>query len=1073
MAVLQRVALYPSERLDIPDARALDAMALNDWRFFLSGVIADKSYVISGFEVSNYSNIFLVPGFKLKLSTVSLLHVEATTQAAGFYVANGQEPDVSVTLSANATNYVEADLITVTGTPDLRAFWDPGANGGEGGEYTDTVDTVIDLELSVTSNVSGFTAGKIPLYKVTTNSSGVVTNLEYCINNFFRLGTGGNNPDPDATYQWPNLPDASKARAEGANSTTTATVNNAPFQGGDKNIPNWKAWMDAIMTVIWETHGRPKWYSAPVGSGSSLINALQNSNLLALIGGALKQLGSTHQVQGVGVNSLQIPTNLPIADFNPGGGTFYHEPSATTYTYTSYNGTTGAVLGVTPNPVGFITIGDVISYGSIGHLALTDGTTLFRLGRQYNQSVSAFADIDMTGVDSRVLYLILPSTDSAVLYGFGDNGTTPVKPKTVSAVSSVDITVALGGNYKTTGGTILVRGTEFTYTSYVAGTGLFLGVSPDPSGIVTAGDHVYQAPGSGVGTLHLSAREDVPGQTGIVSEGAERVLWLGIYDGVGTIRTRDGAIKPGEVIDIGNNDTLNMIQYIGSTGPADNFPVYDVNSITNGTNLTKAIKTAYEIIETPIYDESVDVPEVELEVYWPIPYPNDGLSIDSSLKEVAQGFTALSNGDITSIVTKFRKIGSPDCYMIAEIQSDSSGLPSGVVLAVSNVIQTANLTGTFSDVQFYFNIPASISVGNTYHIVVKVYGSPTLLGVSDYLISGVGLTNPYAGGQSSSSADGGSSFTPNTWDLYFQILDETGYVSGTNIVLPLNSKTSSPQTYTIAADALLVHVNGVLFEPDVDYIEPNTSSITLLRDVPAGSRIRLRVGNVGGATNASSSLSLQGSYANGNSITTVTGFPVIINGPVGEKLLSVFGDMYISGVIDPKGITFTPESTNPLPAGQSGFWLKDNGISTELMFKKDDDTHIDIQNVIEQVGGNSQNFSRSMLNSSGITIPAGKAVYIAAPGQIGLADATGSITSVFFGITTESIPNGQIGNVVYAGIVPNVLQAPLTGHIWLDTIAGELTVNPPQNPGDYQVTVGIADGLDLILQPQVFGLVVS
>src|SRR5271165_6856400 len=107
MAVLQRVSLNPNERLDIPDARALEGFGLNDWRFFLQGVFTATNYVVAGFEVTDYANIFLVPGFTVKLSDVALLFPEATTQAAGFYVSSGQEADAVVSLSASATNYVE------------------------------------------------------------------------------------------------------------------------------------------------------------------------------------------------------------------------------------------------------------------------------------------------------------------------------------------------------------------------------------------------------------------------------------------------------------------------------------------------------------------------------------------------------------------------------------------------------------------------------------------------------------------------------------------------------------------------------------------------------------------------------------------------------------------------------------------------------------------------------------------------------------------------------------------------------------------------------------------------------
>lgn len=1060
MAILQRVALYPNERLDIPDARSLEGFSLNDWRFFIKGVMAGQSYIAQGFEVSNYSNIFLVPGFKLRLNTVALLHPNAATQAAGFYITNGQEADAIVTLSASAMNYVEADLSTSSGTPDVRAFWDPGANSGDGGEYTDTVDTVINLQLNVTSNVSGFTSGKIPLYKVLTNSSGVVTSLTDCRPMLFRLGTGGNSPDPFASYSWPNLPDASKARQEGAVTVTTATTSNAPFQGGDKNIKTIKEWMDAVMTVLREVKGTPYWYTAPAGgSGSPLVSSYQNAALTILLGGTMKQLGITRTVKARTATTVTVDIG---SSFNPGPSSFVH--GVTTYTYTSFNSLSGLFSGVSPNPVGSITVGDAIRQGPYGHLELTDGTTLYRMGKTYNNSVIAFSDIDLSPLANRVLYAVLPAGDENAVHGFGQDGVTPVSPKLVTAFTSVDVTVGIGGNYATSGGKILIRGTEFTYTSYVTATGLFSGVTPDPTGIVQIGDTAYAAPSSGVGYLHTSSREQVPGQTGTISEGAERVFWLAVYDGVSTIRTRDGAMQPGEVIQIGNNDTTNIIQYIGSTGPSDNFPIYNVNSIPNGTDLTSAIKTAFQIIETPIYDETTTVPINNVALYWPGAAPTDGPTIDDSLDAFSQGFTATASLPLTHIKFKAREVGSPDCYYICEIRNDSAGLPGATVHATSGLFQAGTLGAPFGEVPFYFDTPYTVTNGMVYHAVVRVYGTPNTLDASNYTIFGVTATNPYAGGQAADSVDAGMTFIGNTWDLHFYAQDASGFAPGYVSALPLNTKTSQPASYTMASDALVVYVDGVLMEPGQDYTELTSNSIQWIKPVVAGGRIRYRVGNIGGATNSSSSISLQAAYNNGQAITVVPGQPVTIGGASG-KLLSIQGDMEVTGVIDPLGIEFTPTS-DPFAAGQAGlFYDPVNG----LKIRNPDNSIISAQEVLEQVGGNSQNFQRLMQNNSGTTIPAKSAVYISSPGYIAPADSTGSTTSVFFGITTASIANGGSGSVIYTGIVQGFFGSPTTGYVWLDTVAGQVTTIPPSSPGERLVIVGIADGLDLILQPQVQG----
>jgi hypothetical protein len=1065
MAVLQRVALYPNERLDIPDARSLEGFGLNDWRFFIKGIMSGQSYIIQGFEVSNYANIFLIPGFKLRLNTVALLYPDSTSQAAGFYITNNQEPDAVVTLSASAVNYVEVGLTTLSGTPDVRAFWDPGANSGEGGEYTDTVDTVINLQLSVTSNVSGFTSGKIPLYKVVTNSSGVVTSLTDCRPMFFRLGTGGNTPDPFASYGWPNLPDATKARQEGAVTVTTATTSNAPFQGGDKNIKTLKEWMDALMTVVREIKGTPYWYTGSSG-GSPLINAYQNSALTILLGGTLKQLGTTRIVKSVSASSISVD---PGSIFDAGASSFVH--GLTTYTYTSYASSTGVFNGVSPNPVGSIIAGDAIRQGPYGHLQLQDGSTVYRMGRTFNNSIASFSDIDLSPLSQRNLFIILPSADENAVHGFGDDGSTPVKPKAVTAVSSVDITVATGGNYASGGGKVMIRGTEFSYTSYVSATGLFTGVSPDPTGIVQVGDAAYACPSSGVGYLHVSSRDQVPGQTGSISEGAERTFWLAVYDGVSTIRTRDGSLQPGEVIQVGNNDTTNIIQYIGSTGPSDNFPVYNVLSIPNGTDLTTAIKVAFQIIETPIYDETVTVPIQDVALYWPPATPSDGPVMDAVNKAFSQGFTSLGNLSLTSLKFKAREIGSPDAFYICEIRDNVGGLPGPTVLATSGLFQAGTLDASFGDVTFYFSAPPALVSGQIYHAVVMVYGTPFSLDASNCSVFGVGASNPYSGGQAGSSVDGGTTFSADTWDLYFHAQDISGLPALAITGLPLNSKTLQPGSYNIGTDALVVYVDGVLMEPGQDYTEFSSNSIRWLKPVTAGGRIRLRIGNIGGAMIASSSVSLQDAYNNGSGISVSPGNPLTIVGSTG-KAFSVQGDMEVTGLIDPTGIQFTPVPSNPFPSGMIGIWVDSS--NEQLKYTKQDGGVLDVGGVIEEFGSENQYFSRTKTNNSGVTIPSGSAVCIKSDGSIGLADADDPANSVFFGIASESIAHGSSGKIIYHGVVAGILTGlglPSGTYLWLSTTPGQMSTSAPTQAGSYLVIIGIVDGNDLILQPQVNGQV--
>jgi len=528
--ILQRTALYPQMRLDVPDARAIEAFGQNDWIYFIKGVLTNKSLIVAGFDVTNYQNIFTVPGVQLSQNNVALLHPEASTQAAGFYISSGTEADFRLVLSSNnaglTTNYVEADLSVTTGSPDVRAFWDSGANGGQGAEFTDTVDTVINLNLSIDVNISGFTAGRIPLYKIITNPDGTVNTLTDSRPMLFRLGSGGTSPDPDSEFQFPELPDAAHTRLDTPVSAKSATLSNAPFQGGDKNIKTLKQWMDAVMTLIKESNAVPTWMAKPQ---TSLAGAYQNA--------AMTMLKT---------------------------GTFEH-------------------LTGTP-----------------GHLKLTGGSVIVRMG-QDNSTMQPFSNIDLTAHNT--LFVILSNDGSVVSYSMGEDNATPIVPKDVTALTSNSMTVGINGNYETSGGNIMVRGQTFAYTAYNSGTGLFSGVSPDPQGLVQVGDTVYKASDGGIGYYHVAASGRLPGVVNGISEGAERTFWLAYFDGVNTIFIRDSELVPGESAEVGDDASEQLYQYIGSSGAADNFPIYGATSIPDGTDLTDAIGEAFSIMETPIYDE--------------------------------------------------------------------------------------------------------------------------------------------------------------------------------------------------------------------------------------------------------------------------------------------------------------------------------------------------------------------------------------------------------------------------------------------------------------------------------------
>lgn len=788
--ILQRVALYPQMRLDVPDARAIEAFGQNDWKYFLSGIISAKSLVISGFEITNYPNIFTVPGVKLQLNNVSLIHPEATTQAAGFYVSSGTEPDANLILNPSTTNFVELDLKNTPGTRDVRAFWDPGANGGEGGEFTDTVDTVINLDLDVLVNVSGFTSGRIALYKIVTNSSGVVTEVTDCRPLFFRLGSGGTSPDPDHEATFPNLPDVAHAQFETPVKATQATTSNAPFQGGDKNLRSLKQWMDVVMTLLKTSNGVPYWYMKPQ---ASLAGAYQNAASCILSGGSWEHLGKSAKVTATTTNTVTVQTGTLFAS---GPSTF--KVGSTVYNYSAYDSSTGVFSGVTPSSTA-IPIGSYVQQGSIGHLELDSGSVLVRFG-QANSTLTAFSDIDLTTY--RTLFTILSNNGSAIGYTMGEDGTTPIVPKSLMAITNGSLTVATGGNFRTSGGKIMARGQEFSYTSYNSSTGLFLGVSPDPTGLLKTGDTVYQAASGTTAYYHVSDSADVPGVVDGVSEGAERVFWIAYFDGNNTIFIRDSELLPGESAAVGSPDPNQIYAFVGSSGPNDAFPVYNVSSISNGTSLVDAIGAAFTIMETPIYDEKLqaNASNITLAAYTsgsvvdgPALFgggtPTYSLDHDAINGMTPPPASAFNTGPLSTlawqgnnftvgagfVLGKITVVGGspqgvPTGNVILDVYASSGNIPTGPVLASSDPVLASSLSlNTNADFTFSAAGFPALPAGN---YVWMARGTTTDAGNAARLRS-TGTPPAAPHGQAVATTNGGSTYSTVNYTTYYQTYSAT------------------------------------------------------------------------------------------------------------------------------------------------------------------------------------------------------------------------------------------------------------------------------------------------------------
>lgn len=274
MALLQQTLIRANQRLDLSDYRNVEDFVCADLKAINKNIWTNNNFVISGFNPT--------PG-SLGSDTLSLILPGSSCMLGQddgvLYIGAPSLANLSTNqLTPNAVNYVELVIEKDSGGADSRAFWDQTANGGQGGEFSQIVDTYTFLKASYAINTSNFTgdANKIKICRVTVNNAGIITQIEDERNNFYRLGRAGN---PGYTFPW-------SSRSEPLNTA---------FNGADKDIKNFKQWADAVMDGLREIKGTTYWYEAPAVSfpgafanpGLSVISGENNDSKFAWDGASL------------------------------------------------------------------------------------------------------------------------------------------------------------------------------------------------------------------------------------------------------------------------------------------------------------------------------------------------------------------------------------------------------------------------------------------------------------------------------------------------------------------------------------------------------------------------------------------------------------------------------------------------------------------------------------------------------------------------------------------------------------------------------------------------------------------
>ena len=284
MAVLGRILVSSSQRIDLPDLLSIDAYSAGDWQYFLQTLVGSNgTYVIRGFDVIDPIASIGQGSISIRVADSAVYYPQSSAGPFfyGLPAGNAQSAPLVPGLVANATNYVYLTLTTINTAEDSRAFWDPDANGGAGSEYSAPVNTQEAIAAQINVSTGSFPQGTAPIAIVVCSSNGgqpSVDSITDARNMMFRLGTGGISPDPFNDFAWPSLPNSLTARDEPSSTASAGSTLN-PFQGGDKNINSLKEWMDAIMTRLKELGGTQYWYedNATMSLMSFFIDSLAST----------------------------------------------------------------------------------------------------------------------------------------------------------------------------------------------------------------------------------------------------------------------------------------------------------------------------------------------------------------------------------------------------------------------------------------------------------------------------------------------------------------------------------------------------------------------------------------------------------------------------------------------------------------------------------------------------------------------------------------------------------------------------------------------------------------------------
>ncbi len=258
MAVLREENWLGQQRVDTPHLRAVESAVCADFDVVAGRAMAgNQALVVTGFQLGNFSSGTQATSIQLATASSILMNVNSTQSGTFIWLEASQPVDtLNPATNANVTgswtagqpNYVGVDLtrVALASTADLVQFIDPNTLLEDPKDVP--LGLVMQYVISISTTPFSATPNITPVAIVTLNSSGQVASsngVQDARNLMWRLGTGGDSPNVDYAYPWP------QGRSE------TAGL----FVGGDKALGSLRDFIQASETRMWELGGGENWYS--------------------------------------------------------------------------------------------------------------------------------------------------------------------------------------------------------------------------------------------------------------------------------------------------------------------------------------------------------------------------------------------------------------------------------------------------------------------------------------------------------------------------------------------------------------------------------------------------------------------------------------------------------------------------------------------------------------------------------------------------------------------------------------------------------------------------------------------